>query len=90
MKSVRNAAMVGTFVTVVAAQITWKFANSYLACVLALVVSFSVGCCVERVFIKRTHREMNRLHGPDWRALDGGPTGVAAPPMESPMEFVIG
>lgn len=52
MKSVRNAVMVGTFAAVVAAQITWEFANSYVACALALVASFSAAFCVERVFIK--------------------------------------
>ncbi|MGV7215757.1 hypothetical protein [Bradyrhizobium sp. UFLA05-112] len=68
MKSVRNAAMVGTFVVVVAAQITWEFANTYLACTLALVASFSAGFCVERVFIKWAHRKMTCLHGADWGA----------------------
>ncbi|WP_245326706.1 hypothetical protein [Bradyrhizobium sacchari] len=59
--------MAVAFIAIVSVSVLWDF-NSYIACGLALVASFASGLCVERAFIKRSHREMARLHGADWRS----------------------
>ncbi|WP_247554909.1 hypothetical protein [Bradyrhizobium sp. 138] len=51
-------------------QILWDFMNSYVACSLALAASVAAGFCVERAFIKWSHREMVRRHGADWNSAN--------------------
>ncbi|WP_439373077.1 hypothetical protein [Bradyrhizobium sp. DASA03120] len=67
VKTFRNTVMVLTFLMVAGANILWDFVNTYIACGLALAASVTAGFCVERAFIKRSHREMIRVHGADWR-----------------------
>jgi len=52
----RNTVIAVTLIASASVSIVWDF-NSYIACALALVVSFAAGYCVERAFIHRSHRE---------------------------------
>ncbi len=70
VKTVRSAVMVLTFLVVAGCSILWDFMNSYVAAGLALAASITAGFCVERVFIKRSHREMIRRHGADWHSAE--------------------
>ncbi|WP_439402904.1 hypothetical protein ACNJYA_11240 [Bradyrhizobium sp. DASA03068] len=63
----RNTVIAIAFIAIASVGFVWDF-NSYIACGVALVGSFAVGLCVERIFIKRSHREMIRLHGADWHS----------------------
>lgn len=79
VKTFRNTAMGLTFVVVAGSNIIWSLLDDYVACGLAVAASVTAGFCVERAFIKRSHREMIRQHGADSRAgreriASGGPT----------------
>ncbi|MCP3392378.1 hypothetical protein NLM27_26895 [Bradyrhizobium sp. CCGB12] len=65
VKAIRNSVLILTFIIVAGSNILWGFMNSYLACGFALAASLTVGICIERVFVKRSHREMIRRHGRD-------------------------
>ncbi|MDA9404510.1 MULTISPECIES: hypothetical protein [Bradyrhizobium] len=76
VKAFRNTAMALTFVVVAGSNIYWNFTNDYIACGLALAAGVAAAFCVERAFIKWSHREMVRIHGPDWSsAKDQQPGG---------------
>jgi len=65
----RNTVMAVTFIASASVSILWDF-NSYIACGVALVVSFAIGYCVERALINRSHREMIHLYGADWHSAE--------------------
>ncbi|MBB4363062.1 RNase P protein component [Bradyrhizobium sp. CIR18] len=66
-KAFRSTVMALTFVVVAGSNIIWSLLDDYVACGLALAASATAGFCVERAFIKRSHREMIRQHGTDWQ-----------------------
>ncbi|MCA1510508.1 hypothetical protein [Bradyrhizobium sp. NBAIM01] len=67
--ALRNTVMAVAFIAVATVSILWDL-NSYVACGLALVASFASGYCVERAFINRSHCDMIRLKGADWRSAE--------------------
>ncbi|MGY4627324.1 hypothetical protein ACVWY3_005080 [Bradyrhizobium sp. USDA 4486] len=82
VKAFRDTVMGLTFVVVAGSNIIWSLLDDYVACGLALAASVAAGFCVERAFIKRSHREMIRQHGADWQAgseriESGGPSSTA-------------
>ncbi|MCP3367740.1 hypothetical protein [Bradyrhizobium cajani] len=73
VKACRSTVMALTFIVVATINILWDFMNSYVACGLALAPSVAAGFCVERAFIKRSHREMVRRRGAAWNSANEQP-----------------
>ncbi|MFK4654210.1 hypothetical protein ABIF97_004144 [Bradyrhizobium japonicum] len=65
IKRFRNATAVLTFAAVSGAS-SFGFINSYFVFGLALIASFIIGSCTERVLVDRAYREMVRLYGAEW------------------------
>ncbi|KYK45212.1 hypothetical protein A1D31_35660 [Bradyrhizobium liaoningense] len=76
VKACRNTVIALTFIVVVTINILWDFMNSYVACGLALAVSVAAGFCVERAFIKCSHRETVRREGADWSSANDQQPGT--------------